>query len=84
MPRIPASFSCELAAAEETKKQTEWEKKGYEKRIAEEANPATREPRASENPFYVKDAAAGKQPWDESETPASEQKFLQELQAARG
>lgn len=74
----------EIAAAAETAKQTEWEKKGYEKRIAEEANPATREPRASENPFYVKDAAEGKQPWDESDTPASEQKFLHELQAARG
>ncbi len=79
-----ASKREEIAKGAEEKKQQEWETKGYQKRIAEEANPATRQPRSSENPFYVKDAPEGKQPWEESETPLAERKLLEELQAARG
>jgi hypothetical protein len=79
---VPAKRE-EIAKADEAKKLTDAENKGYQKRIAEEANPATRQPRASENPFYVKDAPEGKQPWDEVGTPESEKALLKELQAAR-
>lgn len=74
----------EIAKANQEKQQQEWEKKGYEKRIAEEANPATRDLKPSTNPFYVSDSSEGKQPWDDDATPASETALVNALQAARG
>lgn len=79
---VPAKRE-EIAKAAEEKKMTEAETRGYQKRIAEEANPATREARPSQNPFYVAEAQ-GKQPWDEDAPSAAETKLMNELQAAHG
>jgi hypothetical protein len=72
-----------IAKEQHDKEITEAVKSGYDKRISEEANPATRQMETSKNPFYTKDAAEGKQPWEDEAPPASETKLLEELQASR-
>lgn len=76
---------AELAATEEKRKSDEAEKRGYEKRLAEEANPNTRTFDSSKNPFY-ETAKEGKslQPWDEESSFDAEKDFVKELQQARG
>jgi DNA repair exonuclease SbcCD ATPase subunit len=74
----------ELADAEAKRRDDDAEKRGYEKRLAEEANPNTRTLDASKQPFY-ESAKDGKslQPWDAEEVPDAERDFVKELQQAR-
>lgn len=57
------------------------EDRGYQRHVAEQANPQTRVMESSKDPFYVPKPAEGdaKQPWDLTETPADEQALLTEL-----
>lgn len=53
--------------------------------IAEMSNPATRTLSDSKDPFFsTRDDKGPKQPWELTETPADEQKILQELTQAAG
>lgn len=70
----------ELAAAAETKKQQEWEEKGYKKRLDEEANPATRTLSSSKNPFYTPEDEKVS-PWDDPTPFKAEQDLLNEIQS---
>jgi hypothetical protein len=75
----------EITEAEEKKRVDDAEKRGYEKRLSEEANPNLRTLDSSKNPFY-ETSKAGKslQPWDEDEAPQAEKDFVRELSQARG
>lgn len=75
---------AEIAKAAHDKEMSDAETRGYQKRISEEANPATRTLQPSQNPFFTADVPEGNQPWDEDGTPASEKALLEQLQAARG
>lgn len=75
----------EIAKAASEKLVSEAEKRGYDKRLAEEANPNLRSPDASKNPFF-EGTQDGKslQPWDVPEASDAEKNFVKELQEARG
>jgi len=75
----------ELADAAEKTKNEEAEKRGYQKRVEEEANPATRDLSPSKNPFFVPKSQDGKdvQPWDSEGPTQAESELLNELQRAR-
>lgn len=75
----------EINKTADEKRIAEAEKRGYEKRLSEEANPNLREPDASKNPFYeVPKDGKTLQPWDEDGSFDAEKEFVKELQQARG
>ena len=70
----------EQAAAARQKEIDEAVERGYQKRVGEEANPATRTVGSSKDPFYVpQPSGEAKNPWDETEVPQAEQTLLSEL-----
>lgn len=75
----------EISDADEKKKLDEAEKRGYEKRLTEEANPNLRQMDASKQPFY-EGSNDGKsiQPWDDEQTPQAEADFVNELKRSVG
>lgn len=74
----------EIAEAAEAKKLAEAEQKGYQKRLSEEANPATRELKTSEIPFYTPKDEKEASPWDTSVMTPTDTKFMEELQKSYG
>lgn len=75
----------EISKTADEKRMADAEKRGYEKRLAEEANPNLREPDSSKNPFYeVPKDGKTIQPWDEDGQFDAEKEFVKELQQARG
>lgn len=74
----------ELAEAAKAKELSEAEQKGYQKRLSEEANPATRTLKPSENPFYTPEDEKKDSPWDNSTMTPTDTKFIEELQRTYG
>jgi hypothetical protein len=62
---------------------TEAEERGFQRAVAESANPSTRPMAESRDPFYVPKPGSeggGMNPWDSEATPPDEAKLLSELQ----
>lgn len=74
----------EISEKAEAEKIAAAEKRGYEKHIAEQANPATRTLNPSRDPFYIpKDGDKEVAPWDDT-TPKFEQDLRDELVQVQG
>lgn len=72
----------EIKAAEKQKELDAARDEGYKKRVSEEANPATRQPKASEIPFYTP-ADEKADPWDTNTQTKADTEFLEAIQRAR-
>jgi chromosome segregation ATPase len=73
-----------LADEAEAKRIAEAEQKGYQKALAEAANPATRTLKSSETPFYTPKDEKEESPWDNSVMTPTDTKFMEELQRVTG